>query len=748
MIQLYPEYQVPAFKKLVKHFAKNVIGLMVMATGLGKTIVAAFWAKREYKKSHKGLFLCHSKTILDQAQNEFRKVIGNTISLKSFYGRGGTKDWSADEGDIVFATFGSLQENNNPFFKDEFDYIIVDESHHSQADTYKEVIEYFEPKKLLGITATPDREDLKDIREIFGKEVVNYSLENAIANGWLSPVEYKVLNDKLSHWKLKKIVKEVLEDGKRVSIKQLNETIFIKYRDEEKANIIKSYAGRDKKVIIFCEGIDHANHLQTFFPRSAVHHTKKGDDVYRRKVLQDFRDGNLQFILAYDQLNEGVDIPDAEIIVKARHTDSKNIFFQQLGRGLRKIANKEKVIVLDFVGNCHRLAYLREMAKRIRDESKNKSEKELEKDILSVSGEGFEFIFDEDQLKILDVIRRINMPLYTTWQEASAAAQRIKGITGQITYSKLYKADPRLPGNLYMVYKDFPGFNKFLNKRNYYPTWQEASKAAQKIDGITSRLSYNKLRKDNPQLPSKPRRIYDDFPGWKVFLSGEKKDYYPTWQEASKVVQKIGGIISQSSYRESYEVDSKLPSTPGRMYDDFPGWTVFLGGENKKYYSTWQEFARAVRKIKEIKNQILYFKLYKLDSRLPSQPRDVYDDFPGWNIIFKKNKYRTYRRASIAVRRIKGIDNWSSYKRLYKINVRLPSNPDEYYYDFPGWNDFLGKKSLYKTWQEASLEALKIDGIRTCASYITLHRVNSQLPSNPSQCYKDFPGWKKFLGKE
>lgn len=408
MITLYPEYQVPAYQRLVEHFKTNVAALLVMATGLGKTIVAAFWAKREYKRNRKGLFLCHDTGILDQAQNEFRKVMGNAITFKSFFGN--EKDWTADQGDIVFATFQTLRETN-PFFADEFDFVIVDESHHGQAPTYKEVINYFRPKKLLGITATPDREDMQDIREIFGDEVVDISLEEAVAMSWLSQVEYHILNDNLSYWKLKKIAKEVLEEGKKISLKQLNETIFIEARDGETAKTIMEYAGASKKTVIFCENIKHADNFQKFLPKSAVYHSKKSKDR-NRQALQDFRDSNLQYILTVNKMNEGIDIPDAEIIVFLRCTDSKTIFFQQLGRGLRKIANKQKVVVLDFVANCERVAMVQNLACEIKKRVGNGFE--LTKDMLRISGNAFNFVFSDEQVDVLELIRKINHKLYVS----------------------------------------------------------------------------------------------------------------------------------------------------------------------------------------------------------------------------------------------------------------------------------------------------------------------------------------------
>lgn len=399
MIKLF-EYQKMALSVIEKVLKIKNRALVIMATGLGKTIVVAFWSKKRIQKKQKGLFLCHDKGILDQSIMEFRKVLGPIASLKPFYGV--DKDWDADKADVVFATFQTLR-STNPFFSNEFDFIIVDESHHGQAPTYKNVIDYFEPKKIIGITALPDREDEKDIRDIFGEEIVNYSLEESIAKGWLTPIEYQIITDNFSRWSLKKLVRDI-DEGRKVSMKQLNETIFIDARDDEIAKIILKNADVNKKTIIFCENILHAENFKKFLPRSDCYHSKKGTSRNRR-VLNDFREGNIQFILTINKFNEGIDVPDAELIVFLRCTDSKTVFFQQLGRGLRKKIGKEKVLILDFVANCERLVTIKEVLEGIK--RINGSMFDLNKDVLHISGESFNFIFGEEQVDILELIERI-----------------------------------------------------------------------------------------------------------------------------------------------------------------------------------------------------------------------------------------------------------------------------------------------------------------------------------------------------
>ncbi|MEN8252171.1 MAG: integrase repeat-containing protein [Patescibacteria group bacterium] len=753
MIELYPEYQVPAFKKLVKHYKKNAVGLLVMATGLGKTIVAASWAKREYKKGCKGLFLCHSKGILHQAQDEFRKVIGNKISTKSFYGDCLIKDWNADEGDIVFATLQSLCGEKNPFFEDEFDYVIVDESHHGQAPTYKEVIEYFTPKKLLGITATPNREDERDIREIFGDEIVDISLEEAVVNGWLSEVRYVPINDNLSHWKLKKIMKEVNVEGKRISIKQLNESIFIKARDEKVAEKIQKYARGGKKVIIFCENILHADNFQKFLPNAGSYHSKKTEQ-HNSKILQDFRDGNIQYILTVNKMNEGIDVPDAEVIVFLRCTDSKTIFYQQLGRGLRKITNKERVDVLDFVSNCNRLEMVNELRQRIDYEKKGKSyegiSKELSREVFHVSGEGYDFFFDEEQINILNSIQRINATIiyYPTWQEASAVVARLK-LKSRSEYFKVYKRlDHRLPSHPWIIYDDFPGWTIFLGreKKDFYKTWQEAGVVVAK-SGIKTLNEYCQRYKEvDPRLPSNPRATYNDFPGWSVFIGEDRKMFFETWQEASAVAIDAG-ISTIKEYMARYKkVSPRLPCWPNKMYGNFPGWDIFL---NKVKYPNWKKASAAAINL-NIKTVLEYSRLYKKDLSLPSAPYVWYKDFPGWDIFLErsvKSFYETWQEASeIAISA--ELKTKSQYRKMCKkADIKLPVQPEKVYGNFPGWDKFLGRIRFYSTWQEAGRAAIQL-GVTSGKSYKNKRETDPKLPFAPDVHYKDFPGWEIFLGKK
>ncbi len=174
MIQLYA-YQKPIITTVVSALRRTRKALVVMAPGLGKTIVAASilkeWSEVGRKRT---LFLCHENRILDQSRLEFSRVLDDKVTYGTFHGE--RKDEM--DRDILFASFQIMHRHVRKFRPDEFDCLIVDESHHGKAPTFEEVINYFQPKDwILGITATPDREDTHDIRDIFGLEVVNIPLE-------------------------------------------------------------------------------------------------------------------------------------------------------------------------------------------------------------------------------------------------------------------------------------------------------------------------------------------------------------------------------------------------------------------------------------------------------------------------------------------------------------------------------------------------------------------------------------------
>ena len=723
-------YQKEALKMTLPALRKFGKALIVLATGLGKTIAAALIVKSFGKLP--GIFLVHNNDILERAVGEFQKVFGADMRYGLYNGH--TKE--IEGCDIVFASFQTMARNLEQFKRNQFAWMIVDEGHHAQADTYRKVIEYFRCAKL-GVTATPDRMDMKNIRDLFGNEVIDVSLEEAIARGWLPRIEYHLVTDEgLDENRLKQLAKEIRDSERRISIQEINRRVFIRARDEKIAKIIEGYA---EKTVIFCRNVHHAEDFKKYILRGETYHSKNSRERNRKSLL-DLRNGLTRRILAVNAFNEGIDVPDVGLVVFNRATDSETIFRQQLGRGMRP--GKDKLIVLDFVGNAERIQMLKKMTDTIahyHEKFTTPEERDLEgysKDTFHLTGKGFEFTFADKVVEIMTMIDRANVEFYPTWQEASSAARAL-GANNSVHYSEIYKKDPKLPCCPNRIYPDFPGWDSFLGKTEFYGTWQEASSAARAL-GASSSKHYLKIYKKNPKLSSSPNQIYPDFPGWDKFL--EKLGFYKTWQEASIAARALGAS-SLDHYSRVYKRDARLTSYPNKIYPNFPGWKKFLG--KTEFYGTWQEASKVSISLgaKDVRE---YNEVYKKDPRLPCHPYRTYPDFPGWEKFLRKiqkkrvtDAYPTWQIASKAAKRLKiiGAIDYNS-KRLK--DPRLPAAPHGKYRDFPGWKKFLGT-AKYATWIEARKAVRKL-GITSAKEYAERYSEDPRLHHSPYH-YKDYPGW-------
>lgn len=462
-IELY-EYQRVAYDKVIKALSKFGRALMVMATGLGKTIVSAelveFFLKT--KKNSRVLFLCHDTGILEQSFIKYRELLGPEYTYARFFGE--KKNWKPEKHTFVFATF---QSNPHLFFKAKhFDYIIVDESHHAKAKTYNTVLSYFTPTWKLGMTATPDREDGEDIRLIFGHEVVNYTLAEGIGKGWLTYPDYKVLDDGLDNEIIQQLVQDVLVEERKITKAQLNELVFIRMRTEEQCKRILSYTDDGLKAIVFCNNINHLKHVLEMLPNSVAVHSDQSD-LLNDAAKEMYINGLARHILVVDKFNEGIDLPDTDILAFLRPTNSQRIWLQQLGRGLRKLAGKEKVTILDFVGNVERLRDVYTLSIEIGkfDTTLNGfGEKLILDSPLHIEGSSFVFDFSEETVNLLSILDHAEkFDLYPTWQEASEATISL-GIKSSPEYRNNYKSDARLPSDPVNYYNNFPKWKVFLGK--------------------------------------------------------------------------------------------------------------------------------------------------------------------------------------------------------------------------------------------------------------------------------------------
>ncbi|MFY3773002.1 gamma-mobile-trio integrase GmtZ [Marinobacter salsuginis] len=347
---------------------------------------------------------------------------------------------------------------------------------------------------------------------------------------------------------------------------------------------------------------------------------------------------------------------------------------------------------------------------------------------------------------------------YETLAKASSAAQA-RGIETIAEYRKLYREDPRLPCFPEKVYAaDWVGWYEFLGKERpeNYGTLAEVMAVAKAL-GITSSTEYSQRYREDSRLPVRPEKTYAaDWVDWYHFFGKKRPELYETLAEA-QAAAKARGITSLREYSQRYREDPRLPSNPNQYYaKGWVDWFDFLGMERPpKLYKTLAEAQVAVQ-ARGIKTITEYKKRYREDSRLPSNPSQVYaTDWVDWHDYFGLERppelYKTLAEAQAAVQAL-GIATSTEYSRRCRENSRLPSGPAAFYAaDWVSWYEFLGTErppELYRTLAEAQ-SAAKVLGITTSTEYSQRYREDSRLPHRPEKTYAaDWVDWYEFFGRE
>lgn len=317
--------------------------LLISATGTGKTYLSAF-ELRNYNPT-KALFIVHREQIAKQALNSYKNVFGDTRSMGIL---SGTK--KEIDKDFIFCTIQTLSKDETlqSFAKDEFDYIIIDEVHKAGATSYQKIVDYFKPKFLLGMTATPERNDDFDIFKMFEYNIAyEIRLQQALEEDLLCPFHYFGVSDITVNG----VVLEEKSDFRKLVADERVSHIL------DKINFYGYYGDRVKG-LIFCSDKKEALELSNIFNTrgyKTVALTGENSQAEREDAIQlleqDEIENSLDYIFTVDIFNEGVDIPSVNQVVMLRPTQSSIIFVQQLGRGLRKDKFKEYVVIIDFIGN-------------------------------------------------------------------------------------------------------------------------------------------------------------------------------------------------------------------------------------------------------------------------------------------------------------------------------------------------------------------------------------------------------------
>jgi superfamily II DNA or RNA helicase len=370
LITRVPEY--PKSRKSLRSYQAEVLenfrnalletkrAQVVLATGLGKTVVMAELTSdllRDDLIPHQRiLVLADKRELVKQLQIGFWHQLSKSVATHILSGDETPSYWDG----ITFATVQTVANRLDQL--PEFGLVLVDEAHHIGSPTFRLVLDKLDPPLLGGVTATPWRGDAFDIAEVLGQPIARIGISEGLKNKYLCEVDYRLLADNVD-WSFVQSI-----SAHKYSLGQLNRKLLIPTRDDEAARTIaevfKSEGRRGG--IVFSPTVDHAEsfagNLRSYRLRAEAV-SSRDDPRERDKLMAAFRKGDVDILTSVDLFNEGVDVPDVDLIAFMRATHSRRIFVQQLGRGLRMSPGKEKVIVLDFVTDLRRIAEVVELEK-------------------------------------------------------------------------------------------------------------------------------------------------------------------------------------------------------------------------------------------------------------------------------------------------------------------------------------------------------------------------------------------------
>ena len=388
-IHPYP-YQQEILDKL--HAEREVRGryrnLVVAATGTGKTVISAFDYRR-FCKANAGqrnrlLFVAHREEILTRSRETFQGVLKDPNFGDLFVG-----SYKPENMDHLFISVQTMnsQALYDSLPADYYDYIIVDEFHHAAAPTYQKLLNHFQPKILLGLTATPERMDGKSILDYFdGRIAAEIRLPEAIDRKLLCPFQYFGVADTVDLTDLR-WVRGGYDKSQLSNLYSLSRGVAERRADHIIRSLYKYVTDMDAiKGLGFCVSVEHTKFMAEYFNAAGIPSISlvgQSGDEDRRTAIQRLVKGEIRFIFVVDIYNEGVDIPEVNTILFLRPTESLTIFLQQLGRGLRLADGKECLTVLDFIGQANRKYNFEEKFEALLANTKHSVQYELKNGFVS-----------------------------------------------------------------------------------------------------------------------------------------------------------------------------------------------------------------------------------------------------------------------------------------------------------------------------------------------------------------------------
>ncbi|WP_052356628.1 DEAD/DEAH box helicase [[Clostridium] dakarense] len=627
--------------------------LVIAATGTGKTYMSAFDV-REYNPE-KILFLVHRGEILSKSKETFEKLIKNKASNTGLF-TGNAKEKDAD---YLFSTIQTMHRHFTEFEKDNFDYIIIDEAHHASSRTYLDVLDYFEPKFTLGMTATPERSDNNSIFDLFDNNVaLEVRLHEALEEELIIPFHYFGVTD-IDGVDLSNIdIDNIAEITKKLKVNERVDFII------DKMNFY-GHDGEYRKCLGFCVSIEHAEFMASEFNKRGIKSAcLSGSDspAKREEYIKRLEDNNddLEVIFTVDIFNEGVDIPSVNSVLMLRPTNSPIIFIQQLGRGLRKHESKEFLTVLDFIGN-HSKTFL-----------------------IAIALNGSRY-YDKDSLKVAVATGFANVPGCTHIQIDEISKERIlEQIDSENFRSMKYLKEEynefkimnngKIPYLLldYIKYEGSPDPIKFIDKEKTYIGFVAKMEKDDNLKALLENSNFESALKELcSKLPLK--RVYE-FAILKYLL---KHDNITLEKAKSEILKYMKHVDDDSvvhsfeylnqNYYDSVQLKGKLKLVD--YLDDTLSRSKEFGellndSEYRKYIEDVINYGifRYEKEFKEEYYGVPFFKLYEqyqmIDAALLSNYRKIHSSFRGSGLLTNGNDYFLF----VDLHKDEGIEDRINYK--------------------------------------------------------------------------------------
>lgn len=570
---------------ILKELKEKNKALIFIPSGAGKTHTIAFDVLEKKPKSM--LYIVHRNEILFQTIEIFKEVCGCSDEQIGILNANRKKDFSKK---YLFATNMTLGRTKNlEKLPKDIEYIIIDEFHHVAASTYQRIIEYFQPKYLYGLTATPERADLRDIKNIIENNVVgNIDIFIGIEQGILVPFDYRGFWDNIDY-------SDIEYQNYRYRQHDLDKKLLIDKRDKA---IIKKYKEiiepQNRLTIGFCNSVKHVKRMTKKFREAGIFAagiTYMEPFEQRKQILHGFRNGTYKVLFTRDILNEGVDFPECEALLFLRPTMSKVVFLQQLGRGLRIRKGKKDVLVLDFIGNYHNAFKVREYLKELTEPkyTGKQYKPEYNHNVPTVYfDEKIVEMFDLQKLKAYNPTKEMLIQDYKHVTEILGYPPRFEEwntnpkIKHIIKYSRYQYAG--VFGNLINFYKEM-GLNQYLRKKHSYcKDKKELIRNYKNLGNILKRTVTMNDIDTHPESLYYTTAYQKTFGGMFEFRQYIKekgrrlvKTYDKDWivDAYKKLAEKLGrDWITESDWRKEY--DKKGYATMQRKYGGLAGMRKIL----------------------------------------------------------------------------------------------------------------------------------------------------------------------------